>query len=145
MSEKDTNELCNWFDLHTSNDVNIINDIPSPNDVIDEINTKQIESKEIDMILTFAKEEAIKLVGQIVDAKNDMLDMRRELKDIITINKELKDEINNLRHLSKDLHGEIIELRGLNEREKNLYVRSGIPFRFTPDRLFPFGHTRNLK
>lgn len=69
---------------------------------------------------------------------NEISTIKRELQ-------ELRNEIVTLKNSNIELRNEISEMRGLNEREKNLNVRSGVPFRFTPeynryDRLIQFGN-----
>jgi predicted RNase H-like nuclease (RuvC/YqgF family) len=87
--------------------------------------------------------EILNLRGELGVLIGESSSIKNELKELLTINKELKNEVIILRKLSGELKDEISEIRGLNEREKNLNVRSGVPFRFIPDyssRLLPFKH-----
>jgi hypothetical protein len=59
---------------------------------------------------------------------------RKEIISLInTQTVSLQKRVSDLSHEIKDLRTEIARMRDLNEREKNIYVRSRIPFRFTPD------------
>lgn len=73
---------------------------------------EDIEVKSDDAIILNRKE-----IISLIDKKTSLL--QQEIKT-------LTDQISNLQK-------EMIQLRTLNEREKNLYVRSRIPFRFTPE------------
>lgn len=52
---------------------------------------------------------------------------------------DIYNEIKNMKIEIQNLKSEIITLRGINEREKNIFVRSHIPFKFssTNKNLFP--------
>lgn len=76
------------------------------------------------------------LAELIKDLSNVLQDNREMKKELINI----KDEITQLKHvlshevsvfktLNQELRNDIVEV---NEREKNRFIRSGIPFRFSP-------------
>jgi len=112
------------------------NEIVTPK-VISEDDNEEFTHLEL---FKLTKEEIIQLKNETLETRKYMALIRNDLKDIISTNKILKDEISSLRKLNKELKDEITEIRGLNEREKNHYVRAGIPFKFAPDnRAFPFG------
>ncbi len=66
---------------------------------------------------------------ELNNLKNEVVSLKDEISDLKDLCNQLIHEFGMFKTLNHDLRCEVSEL---NEREKNRYIRSGIPFRFTP-------------
>ena len=78
-------------------------------------NIQYIENE--DDTSTITRKEASELVVELVSQKTTLLE----------------EQIKILTKQVSELNEQIFQLKSLNEREKNIYVRSRIPFRFIPE------------
>lgn len=93
-------------------------------------------------IATLAQTEFIEpLISELKSKKILEFETKIEsmLSDISSIKDELKTLIELVKTVRKELGDEIKNKKNMDEREKNRYVRSHIPFRFVPDHPLDFG------
>lgn len=77
-----------------------------------------------------------KLTSIVSNLVNENINIKNELSNNRTCYNQISDELISLRKTNIELKEQIAYMHDLNERKKNMYVRSGIPFRFTPDYTF---------
>lgn len=95
-----------------------------------------------DNVKTLAKSEFIEPITTELKSKK-ILELETKIESMMTDISSIKDELKTLIELvktvRKELGDEIKNKKNMDEREKNRYVRSHIPFRFVPDHPLDFG------
>ena len=76
----------------------------------------------------------IKSIKDDIKSINDnMKEIVKLIEETTKINESLKEELSCYRKLKHELQIQLMETKAINERERNMYIRAGIPipFRFS--------------
>jgi hypothetical protein len=116
---------CNvgWYKL------DLIRDFYTSDKSIDDKETGETDKRSHNDILGVV----LGLTEKISTMSRDIVKLREEIDIANRLNSSLQNEVLECNKKIAENRREILELHDITQRERNMYVRTGIPFKFTPD------------